>query len=95
MNVSAALVQAQSMVDSEGDGTEWSKNIVRITGFAQETAGSFASQYNETAWFPVARDTFSRYMEVWASRRGVPIGKLVCSTPLKYTFVIFLICSST
>lgn len=55
------------MVDSEADDTEWSKNVVRITEFAQETAGSFASQYNETAWFPVARETFSRFMEVWAS----------------------------
>lgn len=53
------------MVDSEGNDTEWSKNIVRITDFAQDSAGSFASQYNETAWFPVARDVLSRYMEVW------------------------------
>lgn len=59
------------MVSSEGNDNEWSKNIVRITDFAQETAGSFASQYNETAWFPVARDTFSRYMEVWASKGTV------------------------
>eukprot|EP00903_Cladosiphon_okamuranus_P017637 g16245.t2 len=55
---------ARSMVESsETDNAEWSKNVVRIRNFAQETAGSFASQYNETAWFPVARDTFSRYME--------------------------------
>eukprot|EP00752_Nemacystus_decipiens_P012877 g11399.t1 len=54
---------AQSIVDTEGDDTEWGKSVVRITQFTQETAKSFASQYNETAWFPVARDTFSRYME--------------------------------
>lgn len=66
MNASAPLLQAQSM--SEGNDTEWSKNIVRITELAQDTAGSFSSQYNETAWFPVARNTFSHYMEVWASR---------------------------
>lgn len=60
----APFLQAQSMVDGEGNDTEWGKNIVRITEFAQETAGSYASQYNETAWFPVVRNTFSHYMEV-------------------------------
>lgn len=74
------------MVDSEEDDTKWGKNIVRITQLAQETAGSFASQYNETAWFPVARDTFSRYMEVWASKGGgcSSVSSLVATT-LKYT----------
>lgn len=71
MNTSAALpvlrsTQVQSMVGGESSETEWGKNIARVTEFAQEQAGEFASQYNETDWFPVARDALSHYMEVRA-----------------------------
>lgn len=53
--------QVQSKLDDE---TEWSNNIARIAGFANETAVGFEAQYNETVWFPMARDAISRYMEV-------------------------------
>lgn len=87
-DVSASLIQAQSLVDSsEGDDTEWGKNVVRITEFAQQTAGSFASQYNETAWFPVARDTFYRYMEVGICRRGCSSVDSYVRSTLRHMFV--------
>lgn len=71
MDTSAALLvlrstQVQSMADEESSETEWGKNIARVTEFAQEKAGGFASQYNETAWFPVARDAITHFMEVRA-----------------------------
>lgn len=68
--------QVQSMVDGESNETEWSKNIARVTEFAQETADGFASQYNETAWFPVARNAISHYMEVRARLGASTRGKM-------------------
>ncbi|CAM9249568.1 unnamed protein product [Ectocarpus fasciculatus] len=54
----------QTMLDVESNGeSEWGKNIVRVTEFAQETASGFASQYNETAWYPVAQNAISNYFE--------------------------------
>lgn len=71
LDTSAALLvlrstQVQSLVDDESSETEWGKNMARVTEFAQEKAGELASQYNETDWFPVARDALSHYMEVRA-----------------------------
>lgn len=52
------------MLDGENDETEWSENIARAAEFVQEKAAGFASQYNETVWYPMARDAISNYMEV-------------------------------
>lgn len=56
--------QAKSMLDGENNETEWAENIARAAEFIQEKAGDFASQYNETVWYPMARDAISNYMEV-------------------------------
>lgn len=71
MDTFAALLllrstQVQSLVDGESNQTEWGKNVARVTEFAQEKAAVFALQYNETVWFPVARDAISHYVEVRA-----------------------------
>ncbi|CAM9155461.1 unnamed protein product [Ectocarpus sp. 13 AM-2016] len=54
----------QTMLDDESNSeSEWGKNIVRVTEFAQETASGLASKYNETAWYPVAQNAISNYFE--------------------------------
>lgn len=53
------------MLDIESNSeSEWGKNMVRVTEFAQETASGLASKYNETAWYPVAQNAISNYFEV-------------------------------
>ncbi|CAM9187912.1 unnamed protein product [Hapterophycus canaliculatus] len=51
------------MFDGENGETEWSENIARAADFVQEKADGLASQYNETFWYPMARDAVSNYME--------------------------------
>lgn len=58
------IQQVQSTLADDANKTEWNKHIARLTGFAQETALGFASRYNETVWFPVARNAATYYMEV-------------------------------
>ncbi|CAM9257720.1 unnamed protein product [Scytosiphon promiscuus] len=53
----------KSMLDGENDGNEWSENVARAAEFIQEKAGGFVSQYNETVWYPMARDAIFNYME--------------------------------
>lgn len=52
------------MLDDGANQSEWSKTIARVTEFAQETTVGFEARYNETVWFPVARNALSHYMEV-------------------------------
>lgn len=55
------------MLDDETNKTEWSKHIARLTHFAQETALGLELRYNDTVWFPVARNALKHYMEVRAT----------------------------
>lgn len=58
------FTQVQAKAEGEGSDTEWSKNIARISEFAQDSVSGIAAQYNETSWFPVVHDAVSQYMEV-------------------------------
>lgn len=58
------------MLGDETNETEWSKNIARLTEFAHETVVGFDAQYNETVWFPMARNVMSHYMEVLLPRNA-------------------------
>lgn len=38
--------------------------MTSLSGLVQETALGLESRYNETFWFPLARDAVSSYLEV-------------------------------
>ncbi|CAM9090697.1 unnamed protein product [Laminaria digitata] len=53
----------QSMLGDETYQAEWGNTIDRVTEFAQETGVAFEGRYNETVWFPMARNAVTHYME--------------------------------
>lgn len=52
------------MLGDETYQAEWGNTIDRVTEFAQETGVAFEGRYNETVWFPMARNAVTHYMEV-------------------------------